>query len=86
MHLFDNGPRLTVADKPAIENPDRITIEAWVNTLSWPPGGGLPQGRQLFLYKYSGGFSWYFSAPRTGCSTTSRARSGTELELHRRHL
>ena len=46
--LFDNGPRLRVDDDPAIEDADRITIEAWVNTLSWPsPGGGLPQGRQL---------------------------------------
>jgi hypothetical protein len=34
--LFDNGPRLRVDDNPAIENADRITIEAWVNTLSWP--------------------------------------------------
>jgi hypothetical protein len=25
-----------VASNPAIEDPDRITIEAWVNTLSWP--------------------------------------------------
>jgi hypothetical protein len=29
-----NGPRLVVTDNPAIENADRITIEAWVNTLS----------------------------------------------------
>jgi hypothetical protein len=34
--LFDNGPRLRIADNPAIEYADRITIEAWVNTLSWP--------------------------------------------------
>jgi hypothetical protein len=32
--LFDNGPRLRVDDDPAIEDADRITIEAWVNTLS----------------------------------------------------
>ncbi len=32
--LFDNGPRLLVADHPAIENADRITVEACVNTLS----------------------------------------------------
>jgi nitrogen fixation protein len=30
--LFDNGPRLRVDDNPAIENADRITIEAWINT------------------------------------------------------
>jgi hypothetical protein len=35
---FDNGPRLRVDDNPAIENADRITIEAWVNVLSWPGG------------------------------------------------
>jgi hypothetical protein len=33
--LFDNGPRLRIADNPAIDHADRITIEAWVNTLSW---------------------------------------------------
>ena len=28
--------RALSADNPAIEYADRITIEAWVNTLSWP--------------------------------------------------
>jgi hypothetical protein len=32
---FDNGPRLLVAGDPAIENGDRIFIEACY-TLSWP--------------------------------------------------
>jgi hypothetical protein len=34
--LFDAGPRLLAADDPAIDDANRITIEAWVNTLSWP--------------------------------------------------
>jgi len=34
--LFDKGPRLLLADDSAIENADRITVEAWLNTLSWP--------------------------------------------------
>jgi hypothetical protein len=41
--LFDNGPRLLVADNPAIENADRIIVEAWVNTGELAcPGGRLP--------------------------------------------
>jgi hypothetical protein len=52
--LFDNGPRLRVEDDPAIENADRITIEAWVNALTWPTralvcrkdGSGRPRPRQ----------------------------------------
>jgi hypothetical protein len=58
--LFDNGPRLRVDDNLAIENPDRITIEAWVNTLSWPGGAVVCRKEGSYiLYNFSGGFSWY---------------------------
>jgi hypothetical protein len=62
--LFDNGPRLLVADNPAIENADRITIEAWVNTLSWPTRAVVcRKDGSYILYNYSGGFSWYLYGP-----------------------
>jgi len=35
VYHLKGGP-LRVEDNPAIENADRITVEAWVNTLSWP--------------------------------------------------
>ena len=62
--LFDNGPRLRVEDNAAIENADRITIEAWVNTLSWPGRAVVcrKEGSYIF-YNYSGGFSWYLFGP-----------------------
>ena len=56
--LFDNGPRLRVDDDPAIENADRITIEAWVNTLSWPTRAVVcRKDGSYILYNYSGGGS-----------------------------
>jgi hypothetical protein len=56
--LFDNGPGLVVADNPAIENADRITIEAWVNTLSWPGRAVVcRKDGSYILYNYSGCFS-----------------------------
>jgi hypothetical protein len=62
--LFDNGPRLLVADDPAIENADRITIEAWVNTLSWPGRAVVCRKEGSYiLYNFSGGFSWYLFGP-----------------------
>jgi hypothetical protein len=62
--LFDNGPRLLVADHPAIENADRITIEAWVNTLSWPGRAVVcRKDGSYILYNYSGGVSWYLYGP-----------------------
>jgi hypothetical protein len=64
--LFDNGPRLLVADNPAIENADRITIEAWVNSLSWPGRAVVCRKEGSYiLYDYSGGFSWYLYGPDT---------------------
>jgi hypothetical protein len=64
--LFDNGPGLVVADNPAIENADRITIEAWVNTLSWPGRAVVcRKDGSYILYNYSGGFSWYLYGPDT---------------------
>jgi hypothetical protein len=33
---FGAATCLRVDDNPAIENANRITVEAWVNTLSWP--------------------------------------------------
>jgi hypothetical protein len=45
--LVDNRLRLRVDDNPAIEDADRITVEAWVNTLSWPVRAVVcPQGGQ----------------------------------------
>jgi hypothetical protein len=62
--LFDSGPRLLVADNPAIENADRITIEAWVSTLSWPTRAVVCRKEGSYiLYNYSGGFSWYLFGP-----------------------
>jgi hypothetical protein len=58
--LFDSGPRLHVDDKRAMGNADRITIEAWVNTLSWPTRAVVcRKDGSYILYNYSGGFSWY---------------------------
>jgi biopolymer transport protein ExbB len=76
--LFDNGPRLVVADNPAIENADRITIEAWVNTLSWPTRAVVCRKEAATSSTTSAGASPGTSSGLTaGCSTTSRARSGT---------
>jgi hypothetical protein len=62
--LFDNGPRLRVDDNAAIENADRITIEAWVNTLSWPGRAVVCRKEGSYiLYNFSGGFSWYLFGP-----------------------
>jgi biopolymer transport protein ExbB len=62
--LFDNGPRLRVEDDPAIENADRITIEAWVNTLSWPSRAVVcRKDGSYILYNYPGGFAWYLFGP-----------------------
>jgi Concanavalin A-like lectin/glucanases superfamily len=63
-NLFDNGPRLRVDDNPAIENSNRITIEAWVNTLSWPGRAVVcrKEGSHT-LYNFSGGFSRYLFGP-----------------------
>ena len=78
---------LRVEDNPAIEDADRITIEAWVNTLRWPGRAVVcRKGGSYILYNYSGGFPGISSGPTAGCSTTSRARSGTGPGLHRRHL
>jgi hypothetical protein len=55
---------LLVADNPAIENADRITIEAWVNTLSWPARAVVcRKDGSYILYNFSGGFSWYLFGP-----------------------
>jgi hypothetical protein len=60
------GPLLLVADNPAIENADRITIEAWVNTLSWRTRAVICRKDGSYtLCNYSGGFSWYLFGPRT---------------------
>jgi Concanavalin A-like lectin/glucanases superfamily len=49
---------------PAIESADRITIEAWVNTLSWPTRAVVCRNDGSYiLYNYSGGFSWYLYGP-----------------------
>jgi len=62
--LFDIGPRLVVADNPAIEDADRLTIEAWVNMLSWPTRAIVcRKDGSCILYNYSGGFSWYLFGP-----------------------
>ncbi len=62
--LFNSGPRLIVADNPAIEDADRITIEAWVNTLSWPTRAVVcRKDGSYILYNYSGGFSGYLYGP-----------------------
>jgi hypothetical protein len=62
--LFDNGPRLGVADRPAIENADRIPVEAWVNTLSWPGRAVVCRKEGSYiLYNYPGGFSSYLFGP-----------------------
>ena len=73
--LFDNGPRLRVDDNPTIEAADRITIEAWVNTLSWPTRAAVcrKDGFTTTLV-VSPGTS---TAPTTGYSMTSPAPSGT---------
>ena len=55
-----------IDDDPAIEDPDRITIEAWVNTLSWPSRAVVCRKEGSYiLYNYSGGFSWYLYGPDT---------------------
>jgi Domain of unknown function (DUF2341) len=62
--LFDNGPRLRVDDNPAIENANRITVEACVNTLSWPGRAVVCRKEGSYiLYNFSGGFSWYLFGP-----------------------
>ena len=76
--LFDNGPRLRVDDNPAIENADRITIEAWVNTLSWPTRAVVCRKEAATSSTTTAAASpGISSGPTTGCSTTSPARSGT---------
>jgi hypothetical protein len=50
--------------QPAIENGDRITVEAWVNTLSWPGRAVVCRKEGSYiLYNFNGGFSWYLSGP-----------------------
>jgi Concanavalin A-like lectin/glucanases superfamily/Domain of unknown function (DUF2341) len=62
--LFDNGPRLRVEDHPAIENADRITVEAWISTLSWRSRAVVCRKEGSYiLYNFSGGFSWYLFGP-----------------------
>ena len=62
--LFDNGSRLRIDDNPAIENADRITVEAWVNTLSRPARAVVCRKEGSYiLYNFSGGFSWYLFGP-----------------------
>jgi Concanavalin A-like lectin/glucanases superfamily len=64
--LFDNGPASARPSNPAIENADRITIEAWVNTLTWPGRAVVCRKDDSYiLYNYSGGFSWYLYGPDT---------------------
>jgi hypothetical protein len=49
---------------PAIENADRITIEAWINTLSWPGRAAVCRKKGSYiLYNFSDGFSWYLFGP-----------------------
>ena len=48
----------------ALTAADRITIEAWVNTLSWPTRAVVCRKEGSYiLYNYSGGFSWYLFGP-----------------------
>jgi hypothetical protein len=62
--LFDNGPRLRVEGNAAIQNADRITVESWVNTLSWPGRAVVCRKEGSYiLYNFSGGFSWYLYGP-----------------------
>jgi hypothetical protein len=86
--LFDNGPRLRVDDDPAIENADRITIEAWVNTLSWPSRAGSAARKAAISSTTTAAASPGTSTgPTTGCNTRHRGHSGErQLGLHRRHL
>jgi hypothetical protein len=74
--LFD--PRLRVDDNPAIENADRITVEACVNTLSWPTRAVVcRKDGSYILYNYSGASPGISTGPTADCSTTSQARWGT---------
>jgi len=86
--LFDNGPRLRVDDHPAIENADRIIIEAWVNTLTWPSRAVVcPKEGSYILYNFSGGFSWYLFGPDGRLQYDIAGTLGNgNLGLHRRHL
>jgi hypothetical protein len=48
------------ADHPAIENADRITIEArGEHALAGLPAAVCRKEGSYILYNYSGGFSWY---------------------------
>jgi hypothetical protein len=50
--------------QPAVENADRITIEAWANTLSWPARAVVCRREGSYiLYNFSGRFSWYLFGP-----------------------
>jgi hypothetical protein len=87
---FDTLIRHTSArpDNPAIENADRITIEAWVTTLTWPTRAVVcRKDGSYILYDYTGGFSWYLYGPRYPATARHRGRPGErELGLCRRHL
>jgi hypothetical protein len=84
--LFDNGPRLLVADHPEIENADRITVGACVNTLSWP-GRAVVCGKEgsYILYNYSGGFCCYLWAGQPAAARSrGRARERGLRPYHMR--
>jgi Concanavalin A-like lectin/glucanases superfamily len=73
-----NDPHLVVADDPAIEDADRITIEAWSTRSPGQPERWSAEGRAATSSTTSAaGFPGTSSDPTTGCSTTSRARLGT---------
>jgi hypothetical protein len=83
---LDDGPHLLVADNPAIENA-QITIEAWVNTLSWPTRAVVCRKEGSYiLYNYSGGFSRYLFGPDSRLQYDIADARERDLGLHSRHL
>ena len=86
--LFDNGPRLRADDNPTIENAVRITIEAWVNTLSWPTRAVVCRKEGSYiLYNYSGGLLLVPLRARQPAAVRHRGHDRErDLGLHRRHL
>jgi hypothetical protein len=86
--LFDNAPRLRVADHPAIEDAERITIEALSERAELAPAGRSSAAKRgsYILYNYAR----LFLAPvrvREPAAVQHRGRAWErDLGLHRRHL
>ena len=80
--LFDNGPRLLVADNPRSRTPIGSRSRTWVNTLSWPTRAVVcRKDGSYILCNYNGGFTGPFSrvSAMSCCSRLSGATSSAPM-------